>query len=102
MALTPLQHAYYLINSVLSGTNYERRRLWYIWASKYRQCPKCGQPEFKPCLNMTLLRKMPSRQVPTQNPHSERIDPYRLAEGLLQRGYIQPSTYAQFLKDIQP
>jgi hypothetical protein len=75
-----------LMNTVFDS-NYLRRREWFCWAAKPQKCPKCDAEPNYPCKNLTVWRKH-AKVVPTTSPHSERVDWYRLVDGLAQRGYI--------------
>lgn len=65
-----------------------KAKLWYIWASKTSECPKCEQPPFVACIN--LNDKRAGRRVIRHVawPHDSRIDWDLLVDGLQQRGYI--------------
>lgn len=72
------------------GLDYYTCQRWRIWAAKDRQCPKCQQPPYKPCLNMVDLQhgrqktrknaQWPPRR--TAGPHSERVDWNKLETAL--------------------
>lgn len=74
--------------SLMGHWNYERRLEWLRWAAWNQTCPKCGAEPRKACENLADRKRTPTRLTYVRSPHDERIDWFRMIDGLHERGYI--------------
>lgn len=81
--------------------DYQRRKSWFIWASKHRVCPTCLSPEHLPCLNMSDIKRGAPEPKVNKVPHDDRVDWHRLLEGLKQRGLYRPVIENQVRKRVK-
>lgn len=86
--LQKIAHADCNVIMRLANFDYERRRVWTIWASRHQACEKCEAPAFSPCINLNK-RYTANVEVPTRNPHEGRVDWVRFLSGLEQRGFVK-------------